>query len=333
MPAAAETLSMTVENSWPAGCKNWACDLAVTIVECNWRGFVPLLVILGAVLVIVFSGTALPSNRPKHETTSGGSFDSAEDIRVGELEKQIVLLKESAQKTTDDLHKTDTQVENFKKQVVLLQESVQRKTDDLQIVDVRVKHFEEQILMLEESVQKKTDNLQKADTRIENFEEQVLLLKKSVEKKSFNLQKADIQVENFEEQVLLLKKSLQEKEVELKTREAQMKTCKKDCSTDSSCLTWKIIGSTQPSGGQELINAKLARNLLNASRKEFTKEEWDAFGISDLGMNDYIKSGDSYFKLAAGEGLVEIMYLVTGAVGTVITTTFGYGLYWFATQG
>jgi len=77
MPAAAETLSMTVENSWPAGCKNWACDLAVTIVECNWRGFVPLLVILGAVVLIVFSGTALPSNRPKHETTSGGSFDSA----------------------------------------------------------------------------------------------------------------------------------------------------------------------------------------------------------------------------------------------------------------
>jgi len=66
------------------------------------------------------------------------STNSAEDIRIGELEKQTALLKESVQKTTDDLHKAETLVKFFERQVVLLQESVQRQTDDLQKVDVRV---------------------------------------------------------------------------------------------------------------------------------------------------------------------------------------------------
>ena len=37
-------------------------------------------------------------------------------------------------------------------------------------------------------------------------------------------------------------------------------------------------------------------------KTEFTQEEWDAFGIKDLGSDDYIKCGDSYYKPAAVVG-------------------------------
>ena len=64
-------------------------------------------------------------------------------------------------------------------------------------------------------------------------------------------------------------------------------------------IKWKKVGSQKPSG-QEITNEALAMKL--QEKLEFTKEEWDAFGI-DL-RKDYthvpiiIKSGEQYFESA-----------------------------------
>ena len=63
-----------------------------------------------------------------------------------------------------------------------------------------------------------------------------------------------------------------------------------------SGLTWKEIGVTQPSEGEELTNSGLSTALL--SKTEFNQQEWEAFGISDLRVEHFIKSGISYFKAA-----------------------------------
>ena len=62
-------------------------------------------------------------------------------------------------------------------------------------------------------------------------------------------------------------------------------------------IKWKKVGSQKPSG-QEITNEALATKL--QEKLEFTKEEWDAFGI-DL-RDDFthvpiiIKSGEQYFE-------------------------------------
>ena len=57
---------------------------------------------------------------------------------------------------------------------------------------------------------------------------------------------------------------------------------------------WKNAGAVKPGGGRELSNSRLAAAL--ARKKEFTADEWAEFGIRDLGEEDFIKSGSSYFK-------------------------------------
>lgn len=63
-------------------------------------------------------------------------------------------------------------------------------------------------------------------------------------------------------------------------------------------LKWMPAGDTEPATGHNLENAELTEAL--RSKTEFTKEEWDAFGIKDLRTDHVIKSGDSYFQPAAG---------------------------------
>ena len=60
---------------------------------------------------------------------------------------------------------------------------------------------------------------------------------------------------------------------------------------------WKNVGAIKPEGGRELSNFKLATAL--ALKREFTSDEWIEFGVEDLGEEDFIKSGSSYFKPAA----------------------------------
>ena len=72
--------------------------------------------------------------------------------------------------------------------------------------------------------------------------------------------------------------------------------------TSTLGLQWKGAGSTKPSDGKELTNDQLASDL--QSKTEFTRQEWDAFGIKDLRIDNLIKSGASYFQPIAG-GLLQ----------------------------
>jgi len=70
----------------------------------------------------------------------------------------------------------------------------------------------------------------------------------------------------------------------------------------ASGLKWIKVGTTKPCEGKELSNAVLTRVL--KTKTEFTKQEFDALNIlptfvENLRMDDFIMSGDSYFKPAA----------------------------------
>jgi hypothetical protein len=58
----------------------------------------------------------------------------------------------------------------------------------------------------------------------------------------------------------------------------------------ASGLTWIDLGHSQPGKGRLLVNAQLASDL--TSKTEFTEHEWDAFGITDLRVHDWIQSSD-----------------------------------------
>ena len=62
----------------------------------------------------------------------------------------------------------------------------------------------------------------------------------------------------------------------------------------ASGLKWIDAGTTTPTGGKELINVDLANAL--AKKTNFTKEEWESFGIDDLPAISFIKSASSYFR-------------------------------------
>ncbi len=62
-----------------------------------------------------------------------------------------------------------------------------------------------------------------------------------------------------------------------------------------SGLKWRKTENTaRPPNGRELICDKLASAL--RSNTSFTDEEWTSFEIKDLRYDDWIKSGDSYFR-------------------------------------
>ena len=65
----------------------------------------------------------------------------------------------------------------------------------------------------------------------------------------------------------------------------------------ASGLKWNNVGSARPANGNEFANDELASAL--QSKTIFTQEDWDVFGIKDLHMDNFIKSGVSYFQPAA----------------------------------
>jgi hypothetical protein len=65
--------------------------------------------------------------------------------------------------------------------------------------------------------------------------------------------------------------------------------------TSISGLQWQVIGDSLPQNGREIFNSALATLLM--SKTEFTRKEWDAFGIeTPLRKGDFIKSGASHFE-------------------------------------
>jgi len=61
-----------------------------------------------------------------------------------------------------------------------------------------------------------------------------------------------------------------------------------------SGLKWQNVGATKPEQGRELDNAKLADALMN--KTEFTEQEWNNFGITDLRNDHVVKSGATYLQ-------------------------------------
>jgi hypothetical protein len=60
---------------------------------------------------------------------------------------------------------------------------------------------------------------------------------------------------------------------------------------------WQSVGPTKPVNGKELLNSKLSREL--GCKVAFTRKEWEGFEITDLCEDDFIKSGEDYFKPTA----------------------------------
>ena len=68
---------------------------------------------------------------------------------------------------------------------------------------------------------------------------------------------------------------------------------------------WQNVGTTKPTTGRELSNSKLATELQR--KLDFTPEEWESYGITDVAADDFIKAGDSYFKPAEDRHQREIV--------------------------
>jgi len=60
-------------------------------------------------------------------------------------------------------------------------------------------------------------------------------------------------------------------------------------------LQWADVGKMRPVQGREIKNQRLEHVL--PFRSEFTAAEWVGFGIDNLQENDFIQSGEVYFKL------------------------------------
>lgn len=81
---------------------------------------------------------------------------------------------------------------------------------------------------------------------------------------------------------------------------------------ERSGLKWTRAGSAAPADGlRELENSQLASKLLilpdNQTSTGFAQKEWDAFGIIDLRIGDYIRAGSFYFTPAAVEGDCQVI--------------------------
>ena len=75
-----------------------------------------------------------------------------------------------------------------------------------------------------------------------------------------------------------------------------------------SGLMWKLAGAARPTGGGEQVDSPelastLASKIEGAAPKpglvvELSRKEWESLGIEELHSDDYIKSGDVYFRPA-----------------------------------
>jgi len=59
-------------------------------------------------------------------------------------------------------------------------------------------------------------------------------------------------------------------------------------------LKWQNVGNTQPMEGRDLKNSSLAEAL--KGKTQFTRQEWEGFGIKGLRRIDFVKSGAFYFQ-------------------------------------
>lgn len=64
----------------------------------------------------------------------------------------------------------------------------------------------------------------------------------------------------------------------------------------TSGLKWERTGEIKPANGRELTEPKLTKTLAKQTR--FSKKDWDKFGISDLRYDDFIQSGNAFFRPA-----------------------------------
>jgi hypothetical protein len=73
----------------------------------------------------------------------------------------------------------------------------------------------------------------------------------------------------------------------------------------ASGLKWRNadVAKSYQSGDNpmELKYEKLANALKKEKQKKFTKGTWETFGVTDLRMGNFIKSGESYFRPADKE--------------------------------
>jgi hypothetical protein len=69
-----------------------------------------------------------------------------------------------------------------------------------------------------------------------------------------------------------------------------------------SGLMWMNVGATKPTRGRELNHPGLGEAL--GRKTEFTQTEWDALSIDNLLADDFIQSGDEYFKPARPKALL-----------------------------
>ncbi len=66
---------------------------------------------------------------------------------------------------------------------------------------------------------------------------------------------------------------------------------------------WEKCGTDMPEGSQLLTTAELAKAL--KKKKEFTRQEWEAFGIKNLQTNDVVKVESEHFKPVAPHTTIE----------------------------
>jgi len=71
----------------------------------------------------------------------------------------------------------------------------------------------------------------------------------------------------------------------------------------ASGLNWENTGAIKLTQGQQLTNSKLAKALLTMTT--FTQKEFYALGIGNVRHDDFIKSGESYFKPIVDRGTKE----------------------------
>lgn len=65
--------------------------------------------------------------------------------------------------------------------------------------------------------------------------------------------------------------------------------------TAASPLQWTKVGSTKPTQGRERFVFALQFKL-NQGKTTFTQDEWNAFGINDARLDDFILSGTNYYQ-------------------------------------
>jgi WD40 repeat protein len=83
----------------------------------------------------------------------------------------------------------------------------------------------------------------------------------------------------------------------------------------TSGLKWRNVGTTRPATGRQIHNSNLAEAILAV--KNLKEREWESFGISQLGIDDYILAGENYFQPAECADKAYTRSLFTGFVTAI----------------